>query len=180
MLIKNIHTPEELIAKLNEVQEESGYFEVLHSMDINIREWDNYITWSEEKYARNCIAKTEDYELLILCWEKKQSTPIQDYNHASTWVHPISGCIREERYMLSNKSGLLKISSVSLDPDSFSFMKHTGIHKFTNTHESRSMALVLYTKPITERKIYECTDGMCKTWTEKLEYDNVCIIEPKS
>lgn len=181
MIIKNIHTPEELIARLNEVKSELDYFEVLHSMDIDIREWDNYLTWNDDHYTRNCVARTDDYELIILCWEKGQSTPIQDYNEARTWVHPISGAIREERYMLSkNGTGLLKISSVNLDCESFSYMKHTGIHKIVNCYEARSISLVLYTKPIQERKIYECTDGLCKTWTEKLEYDNVCMIEPKS
>ena len=178
MLIKNITTLEQLVSKLDNVTDPLDYFNVLNSMNIPFEEFERYFTWDDENPTRNCIASTREYELLLGCWELGQKSKIQDFNKAQAWTHIIQGTLKEERYLLSkNGNGLIKISSVDLKPGDFSYALNTGIHQFTNSYEARTVSLILYNKPIQERKIYECTDGICSTWVEEMKYDNVCVID---
>jgi len=177
MIVKNIHTPLELIKALKAVNSEFGYFEVLQRMDISDEEFEKYYTWSDKKYTRNCLARTDDFELMLICWEQDQASRIHDYGDAMAWVHPISGCLKEERYLLSNNgNGLIKISSLTLEDGEFSFVNKTGIHQYQNNYESRAVSLHLYVKPLRERKIYDCSEGMCKTWSAEIVDDSVCVV----
>lgn len=177
MLVKNINTPIELVNELKAVNTEFGYFEVLQRMDIPTSEFEKYYTWKDSGYSRNCLARNESFELMLVCWEEEQESVIHDYGDAMAWVHPICGCLKEERYLLSdNGTGLIKISSLTISNGEFSFVHKTGIHQYKNSYESRAVSLHLYVKPITSRKIYDCSDGVCKTWTEEITDDSVCVV----
>jgi len=175
MIIKNITTPEQLVAELKNVKSKFGYFEVLQRMDITREAFESYFTWSEKKYTRNCLARTEDFELMVMCWEQGQETRIHDYGEAMAWIHPICGSLKEEKYLLSdNGTGLVKVSSIGVEVGEFSFFHKTGIHKYINNYESRSVSLHLYVGPVKSRKIYDCSEGFCKTWEEECSDDCVC------
>lgn len=177
MIIKNINTPKALVDALKSVTSPYGYFEVLQRMDISMEEFESYFTWSEERYTRSCLARTDDFELMLICWEEGQQTQIQDFGDAMAWIHPVCGSLKEERYLLSdNGTGLIKVSSLGIDTGEFSFVHKTGIHHYRNNYESRTVSLHLYVKPVTSRKIYDCSEGFCKTWGEDVQDDNVCVI----
>lgn len=178
MIIKNIKTPLDLVNELKAVNTDLGYFEVLQRVDISIEEFEKYYTWSEEQFTRNCLARTEQFELVLICWEEGQKSAIHDYGEAMAWVHPLTGSLKEERYLLSeNGTGLIKISSLSIKEGEFSFLHKTGIHKYYNNYEARSVSLHLYVKPIKSRKIYDCSEGFCKTWSEVVQDDSVCVVK---
>ena len=177
MVIKNINTPKELVEELKQVNSEYGYFEVLQRMDITREAFENYFTWNDNKYTRNCLARTDKFELMLMCWEEGQETRIHDYGDAMAWVNPICGSLREERYLLSdNGTGLVKVSSLGVEAEEFSFLHKTGIHKYINDYEARTVSLHLYVKPVPQRKIYECTDGVCSTWVEECADDSVAVL----
>lgn len=178
MIIKNISTPKELVEELKKVKSKYGYFEVLQRMDITLKTFEGYFTWNDEKYTRNCLARTEDFELMLMCWEEGQETLIHDYGEAMAWVHPICGSIKEERYLLSdNGTGLVKVSSLGVEKSEFSFLHKTGIHKYINDYEARSVSLHLYVKPVKTRKIYDCSEGFCKTWSEECTDSSIAVMQ---
>jgi len=47
------------------------------------------------------LARTENFEVLLICWEKGQSSPIHDFNSQEAWIHPIVGKLREERFKIN-------------------------------------------------------------------------------
>ena len=65
MIIKNIRTPKELIQQLKQVESPFGYFEVLQRMDVTQKAFESYFTWNDEKYTRNCLARTDEFELML-------------------------------------------------------------------------------------------------------------------
>ncbi len=177
MVIKNISSLKELVDELKQVKSKFGYFEVLQRMDITREAFECYFTWNEKKYTRNCLARNKDFELILMCWEEGQETQIHDYGDAMAWVHPICGALREDKYLLSdNGTGLVKVSSLGVETSEFSFLHKTGIHKYINDYEARTVSLHLYVKPVSSRKIYDCSEGFCKTWSEDCVDDSVCVV----
>lgn len=159
---KKIKSVSELILALNSCgidQTENCYLNAMRSVDITFVEWEKYFKFSEEKPKRIHLAKTEDYELLISCWEKGQEGPIHDIDAEKAWIHPIYGNFIEERYKLSHNK-LEQVSAVLLNTQSYSYMqKSKTIYKYINDYEARSVCLHLYAKPIKIWREYDKVTG---------------------
>lgn len=81
------------------------YRELVHYLQIPTEAWQEYASFSKSHYTRNCVARTDKYELLLLCWEKDQITPIHCHNKQECWVYVVEGTVQEPRYR-GNPEGL--------------------------------------------------------------------------
>lgn len=155
-----------LATKLNTLQDvikalkEGEYEEVLEQTEdltFNISEFDNYAFWREKRYTRNCIARDEFFELVLLCWEPGQTTATHCHNEQECWVKVISGSFAEELYELNTETGKLEfIETSTLASDEVTRVEHaTVFHNLSNISAGRSMSLHLYMRPIDTCKIYD-------------------------
>lgn len=157
---KDIRTVDQLVAALHAGPGESGYLSVLDRISIPADSFDAFCTWNSKRYTRNCIARSENFELLLICYEPGQSTSIHDYDTEEAWVHPIKGSIIEERFQEAGPKGLRKISSSKLDTGSFSYLHNgRGIHRYINHTDDRAITLNLYAKPLSKWKVYDERSG---------------------
>jgi len=76
----------------------SYYDQLIQSLDIPIDSIDPYCTWNERSYTRNLVHSTDLYELLILCWQKGQTSPIHDHQEQDCWIYVVEGTIEETLY----------------------------------------------------------------------------------
>lgn len=159
----------DLIEALNKV-EDQNYLPIMQEMNIPAESFQDYSVWKDEYPTRNCLAKTSNYELVIICWEKGQEGEIHDYNFQQAWIHPISGTIHEEKFIVDPQMGnLVRVSSVHLKKNDFSFMnKAGGIHKYSNANQGRSVSLHLYSRPLSSWRFY---DESGESYTKETSYD---------
>lgn len=152
--ISKIETIQQLVETLKNKPSDSGYLNIIKSINIPQQEFERFYTWNDEHYTRNCLIKTADFELLLICWEKGQQSPIHDFDSHEAWIHTIHGQLKEERFRIT-KNVLEKVSSVLLGTSEFSYMSDPiDIHRYTNSYESRTVSLNLYAKPIKKWKEY--------------------------
>lgn len=171
--MRQIKTVDELIKVLGKNSKDASYLEILQSIDIPKREFEKYYTWKRDAYARNCLIKTANFELLLLCFEKGQETPIHDFDSKQAWVYTIQGKLKEERFRVVNNGGKLEqISATTLVRDDFSFMSQVGIHRYKNSDKSRSVSLNFYCEPIEYWKQY---DKKAKATQVKVGYDAIYV-----
>lgn len=168
---KTLKTVSELIQVLDEV-ERANYTTILKSMQLPIAEFEEHATWSETCYTRNCIEENEDFELILLCWEKGQLTAIHDHGGEECWVYFVEGEFREHVYT-ENKEGKLDIVKTSnINPGDVSYMiDFMGFHNLENRSNKRSMSLHLYAKPIKNCNVYDSEKN--EFISKDLTYDNV-------
>lgn len=155
-----ITTIDQLVTALQKGPGRRGYLEVLERIRIPEQEFLPYCRWNDKHYTRNCIARTAEFELLLICYEPGQRTSIHDYATEEAWVHPVSGAVIEERYEAGPDGPLRKVSSAKLDPGSFSYL-HNGrsIHRYVNPAGARSITLNLYARPLQNWKVYDERSG---------------------
>ena len=55
------------------------YADIFSSIKLSKSAFKDCSSWSDESYTRNCIVENEKFELILLCWEKGQITPIHDH-----------------------------------------------------------------------------------------------------
>ena len=124
-------------------------------LDIPKHEFEPYMHWSNQAYTRNCIIRTDDYELLLLCWEKDQASPIHSHNNQECWVYNAMGKFEEIRFTQDQKGELQQVNDFKLNEQNFSYMNdQIGFHILKNSYNGRSASLHLYAKPIDECLVY--------------------------
>lgn len=145
--------------------------DVMRRVEIPREEFEKYYSWSDDKYARNVLARNDMFEVLLICWEKGQSSPIHDFNSQEAWIHPVQGWIKEERFKINpDDVRLERVSSVLLGDDEYSYMNHVDIHRYSNANDGRSVSLNVYTLPVTEWRVYDENTSNAvvqKTWENK-------------
>ncbi|MBX2980182.1 MAG: cysteine dioxygenase family protein [Flavobacteriales bacterium] len=155
-----IHTVDELVRILMEGPGRKGYLHILERVAIPAEDLAPLCRWNPKHYTRNCIARTDDFELLLICYEPDQRTSIHDFATEEAWVHPVIGSVVEERFEPASGKTLRKAGSAKLDKDSYSYL-HNGrsIHRYTNSSGERAVTLNLYARPLRTWKVYDERSG---------------------
>lgn len=162
----------DLITALSE-GERTTFNDIIRSANLPKSAFEEYSSWSNECYTRNCIIENEKFELILLCWEKGQMTPIHDHGGEECWVKIIKGEFKETIYNADKNEGLSVIKSFISKPNDISYMiDFMGFHSIENLSNQRSMSLHLYAKPIRNCNIF---DEESKQFLRKnLAYDTLC------
>ena len=163
-------TLNELIKSLSK-EDVSSYNSIIHSVNIPLEDYIKYTSWSKDKYTRNCIVSNDKFELVLLCWEKAQITPIHDHDGEECWVKVINGVFREKIYKENREGVISEIKSITFKNNEVTYMKDfMGYHSLENLSKERAMSLHLYAKPIKKCKTF---NQETKSFTtKKLTYCN--------
>ena len=164
-----INSLSEFIERLGEI-EANSFPKIIKSLEIPKSEFEKYATWKKDRYTRNSIVRTEAFELILLCWNIKQETPIHEHGGQKCWVYQIDGEVEEKRYQ-SDESKELKVTSrMKLTAGTITYMDNSmGYHTLTNLDNKRAMTLHIYVKPIDSCEIF--CDKAEAFITKELEYD---------
>ncbi len=149
-----IITMPQLLDNLNRC-EESDFKKVVNRIEIPLSAYKPYVFWKKNSYTRNCIHRSDDYELILLCWDANAETPIHCHNSQECWVFILEGEFQEIRFH-DKSDGLQKDNELELIQEGISYMSDDmGFHKLINSTAERAMSLHLYRNPIDECNVYD-------------------------
>jgi cysteine dioxygenase len=60
--------------------------------------WRRYVNFRDDTYSRNLIWRCGDFELLILCWNEGQASPIHDHSGQQCWMAVLDGELEEVHF----------------------------------------------------------------------------------
>lgn len=167
----SVQSLKELIECLNHAAP-SHQGKILKQMNIPISDFEAYASWDKEGYSRNCLHRTNEYELILLCWNKGDVTPIHGHDGQKCWVYQIKGQISEIRYANDASGQLVETNKTQLNPGQLSFMNEAmGYHKLTNDTDGRAMTLHVYVSPINSCEVFNAESNAFVV--KELEYDTV-------
>lgn len=168
---QSITTIEALARKLdNAKKEERG--KIIRKLDLLPDSFQEFATWSNEGYTRNCILRTDDYELLLLCWDREAETPIHGHGGQDCWVYQIEGTVNEVRLKPGDNGILKQTHSCNLKPGEISYMNDgMGVHKIVNPAGQRAMTLHIYAKPIDACRVFDPKKRQFEI--KEMKYDHV-------
>lgn len=150
---------DDLISALSE-GERTTYNHIIHSIKFTSKSFENYSSWSDECYTRNCIVDTERFELILICWCEGQRTPIHDHGGEECWVKVIEGEFKETVYKQKANGELTVVKSSISKSNEVTYMKDfMGFHRLENLSNKRSMSLHLYAKPIRTCRMFDEESG---------------------
>lgn len=127
---------------------------VMKRIQIPASELEAFATWSNQSYTRNCLARTENYELILLCWDIGAKAPIHDHGGEDCWVYQVQGTVEEIRYQEEDNT-LKETYRHTLTPNKLTYMHdRMGYHSIGNISNQRAMTLHIYAAPIDVCQVY--------------------------
>lgn len=167
--ITSIRSIEELVTILSEI-DKLKYTDIIRSLSLEIQAFEPYCSWSSHSYTRNCLVENEMFELILICWEKGQITPIHDHGGEECWVKVIQGELKETIYKLDKAGELNQVKSSIAKTGDISYMiDFMGCHRLENSSNDRSMSLHLYARPIRNCQSFDESTG--ESTSRDLSYD---------
>lgn len=161
LMSETIDSLAELVRVLDRELHPAGFTDALLRASISPEELASFSQWNSRHYSRQCIHRTREYELMLICYEQGQSTSIHDYDSQMAWIKPVQGSVLEERFK-ANADGKLKLhGEKTLEIGNLSYMAaKTCIHRHSNAGKGRSITLNLYSKPIRRWRVYDERTGL--------------------
>lgn len=145
-------------------------------MNIAASAFENCCSWSTDCYTRNCIFENEQFELILLCWEPSQFTPIHDHGGEECWVKIIQGDFKETIFKENRAGELQRVKTTIAQTGDVTYMvDFMGCHSLRNLSETRSMSLHLYAKPIRNCKAFD--EELGEFINKELVYDTIFELE---
>ena len=172
-ITENIQSVKDLLGCMSQLNKDQ-FNSCINAVDLSDCDFEPYSTWSDACYTRNCLYCDERYEVILICWEPGQQTPIHDHGGEECWVKIISGTIKETIYKPDATDTPVAISTNIAEPGHTSYMiDFMGCHRLENDSNQRAMSLHIYAKPIAQCNIYD--EESAQYVLKDLSYD--CIVE---
>jgi cysteine dioxygenase len=113
------------------------------------REIEQYIQFTENRYARNLVYKTHDFECLVLCWLPGQRSPIHDHGNSICAVCTVDGTLCADNYRKTASGHIRADYSEDFSPGSVLSIQTTEIHQVSNLQDSQNLiSLHFYLGPL--------------------------------
>jgi cysteine dioxygenase len=159
------NTLRELIQQLSHSSKDN-YNIILQNFLIDRQSFSKFEHWSKDKYVRNGIYRDEQFEVILLCWERGQKTPIHCHGGEECWVYLLEGELEEVFYGKDEYGNPIKTASKKLQASKSSYINDSiGLHSMRNSFDGRSLSLHIYAKPILECSFYDEDDQKFKMKT---------------
>tara|TARA_X000000368_G_scaffold418160_1_gene416829 strand:+ start:43 stop:585 length:543 start_codon:yes stop_codon:yes gene_type:complete len=113
-----------------------------------------FLGYTDDGYQRNVVKKTENYELVLICWKPGQKTPIHDHKGSDCAFLILEGISTESIYK-NDHEGLIKTEVRKYNPGQVCAADEPDIHKISNDEVTNLVNLHLYSPPLKEFNIYE-------------------------
>jgi len=159
----------DLIFRLDHAQK-SEVPKILRGLRLQKKDFEQFASWSEGGYTRNCVHRTEGYELILLCWSANCVTPIHDHGGQDCWVYQVEGALTEKRYEKDANGELKETNRLTLAPGTLTYMEDKmGFHQLCNENNKRGCTLHVYASPIDQCDVFN-EDANCFE-TKDMRYD---------
>lgn len=149
-----------LVEGLREIPDEQfncdEVYQYLSDNPVELDSISRYFFWSERFYTRNLIYKDPRFELMSVCWEKGQSSPIHNHADQMCWMMVVDGRLRGQNFSvreIDEARGYCKLD----EADRFELSEclaakvelENPVHQILNLSEfdQRAVSLHIYSKP---------------------------------
>ena len=155
-MLAEINTMEHLKKNLHMGPGYGGYVELLNALALPKSEWEEFCSWEKGNYTRNCISSCEDYELLLLCWQEEQASPIHNFDFQEGWIKVLQGELTIDTYEVDRdeKTATKKGSLVLKSGESTYLNDSMGFHKVANPLGQKTVSLHLNIGPVKKWEVF--------------------------
>jgi len=127
-----------------------------------------YILFTENRYARNLVYKTPDFECLVLCWRPGQRSPIHDHGTSICTVYTVEGILSADNYTKMANGHIRADYAEDFKPGSVLSIQTSEIHQVSNLQDSTDLiSLHFYLAPLENSYLYSVMQPTHETYERR-------------
>lgn len=159
--IPTIKTFEQLKQILHSGPGYDGLGTMLKSIEFADEELEKFCKWDDDNYQKIVIESVGNTELVLMCWEPGQASPIHDHAGRQSWILVLEGELTEFYYYPPDSRKFLDLrSSEVIGKGKLAYINdHLGVHKIVSHPEQRTISLHLYAGEKEQRQEFEQKNG---------------------
>jgi len=159
---KNLTQLTQLITEaLGHGQKEQVLVMLRDYVNNNGGDWREYCFWDEKRYTRNLVFKNDLYEMIIICWNEGQQSPIHDHSASDCFMAFVQGAAEETYYYIERWKedptecpDLRRGDSHQFSEGEVSYIADDlGLHRIRPVN-GRAVSLHIYSPPITSCSVF--------------------------
>jgi len=119
-------------------------------------EWQAYKFTNPYKYARNLLEINKEFEMIVLCWEAGQESPIHNHSSQHCWYAVLEGGVEEIYYYFDEKTKTISQGEKHIHNhgDVGHIADEVALHMVRPFSGKTACTLHVYSKPIPMCNIY--------------------------
>lgn len=92
---------------------------ILSERPIRSSSLQSFLNFRDAKYARNLVHRCDAFEMMVLCWQPGQVTPIHNHAGQCGWVRVLRGRMEETDYAAPDwmRGGVIPPGRIEIDDD---------------------------------------------------------------
>lgn len=148
-----------------------GYLDILKAIKLPEEEWKKHCLWKEDGYSRNCISNCDDYELILMCWEKEQHSPIHNFNFQEGWIKVLQGELSIDIYHLDKEALSCKLDeTITIKEKEYTYLNdNMGFHRVRASAEGRTVSLHLNSARVKSWEVFKDCEKKFEQVTPKYD-----------
>ncbi|MCK6445037.1 MAG: cysteine dioxygenase family protein [Planctomycetes bacterium] len=126
-------------------------------------DWREFALFDKRSYARNLLHKDELFELILLCWDAGQVTPIHDHRGQRCWMGVLEGRVDEALFDVPapGARSLALRNTRRHERGAVAFITDDiGLHRIAQVGSEPAVSLHLYSRPIPTCRVFDPDTGV--------------------
>jgi cysteine dioxygenase len=108
-------------------------------------DWKTFVNINHDKYSREIVLRNENYEIIIITWDKKQASHVHNHPSNGCLMKILHGTLLEEQYCTQT---CCKTNELVYDKNNISYIDNlTCYHRIVNNTENHAVSLHIYSPP---------------------------------
>ena len=126
-------------------------------------DWRRFAFFDRDAYTRNLVARNDQFEMLVLCWNVGQASPIHNHDRQNCWMAVLEGEIEETQYRVAEGNALPRLvpsAARNFTSGRVAFINDDiALHRVRPLPGTAGVSLHLYSKPIDVCTVYDERSG---------------------
>jgi cysteine dioxygenase len=133
--------------------EANEFKKLIATLRLSYSDFQPYCRFSPDAYTRNVLIQSEDYELVLICWDAGQLSPVHNHGFSQCFVHCLEGDVQENIYACENDTFTFQTAKKLIVGESTFVNDQHFYHQFGNASKTaQAVTLHLYSPKI----MYQC------------------------
>ena len=137
-----------------------GMRDVLERLVVSPEELTVHAFFSERRYARNLVHKTDRFEIMIMAWNSGQRSSIHDHAGSLGGLKILRGELTESLFEKAPNGMIKSLSSVDYSVGEMRVEETHLIHQISNLQDEnrQSISIHIYVPPLVRMNVYSLED----------------------
>lgn len=133
----------------------------LSKLDVCQNDLREFACFGEATYRRNLVCESQYFELLCICWDSGQRSPIHNHAHSTCGLRVIEGTATETRFDQSPCGQVMAVCSENFPSGAVCSSQDADIHQVSNLQGpgDKLITLHIYSPPLRTMSTYSILGG---------------------